>query len=172
MLDLFAATLLATGGASSVPADGCPQGVLEQLNGLYAWQVARQDAPGRGDLVAQRPRFTAALFDQLKQAWDLDPRTDGAYLGFDVFSGTQMATYGAQVRRCQTLTPHQIDAEVAVAWGRGGQPAPTPSLLEYRMVRENDRWRISEITYRSAEEPYTLSSSLTNILQAASRSSP
>ena len=49
-------------------------------------------APGRGDLDQQRPRFTADLFELLKQAWDLDPRTDGAYLDFDVFSGTQMAT--------------------------------------------------------------------------------
>lgn len=172
MLDLLAVTLLAAGTASPPPAEACPAGVVEQLNGLYAWQVARQDAPGRGDLDAQSQRFTADLFAPLKQAWDLDPRTDGAYLDFDVFSGTQMATYGAEVRRCQSLTPDQIDAEVAVAWGRGGQPVPTPSLLDYRMVREHDRWRISEITYRSADEPYTLSSTLTNLLKAVARPSP
>jgi len=173
VLALLAAALVVAGAASSAPADGCPDGVVELLNGLYAWQVARQDAPGRGDLVEQSQRFTASLFDQLKQAWALDPRIDGAYLGFDVFSGTQMATYGADVLRCQSHTPDQIDAEVAVAWGRGGQPAPTPSLLEYRMVREDDdRWRISEITYRSNEEPYTLSSTLTNLLKVVSRSSP
>ena len=172
MLVLLAATLLAADAALSAPADGCPQGVVEQLDGLYAWQVARQDAPGRGDLDLQRQRFTADLFALLKQAWDLDPRTDGAYLDFDVFSGTQMATYSAAVRRCQRFTPDQLDAEVAVAWGRGGRPDPSPTLLEYRMVREDDRWRIAEITYRSSEEPHTLSSSLTNLLQAVSRSSP
>ena len=48
----------------------------------------------------------------------------------------------------------------------------TPSLLDYRMVRQHDRWRISEITYCSAEEPYTLSSTLTNLLKAVARPSP
>ena len=76
------------------------------------------------------------------------------------------------MRRCQSHTPDQFDAEVAVAWGRGGRPDPNPTLLDYRMVREDDRWRIAEITYLSSEELRILSSSLTNLLQGVSRSSP
>lgn len=144
----------------------CPAGVKSQLDGLYAWQIARRKTPGRADLTGQRERFTPALFAELHRAWMLDPRTDGAYLDFDVFSGSQMATYGASVLGCEQLVSRAIDARVAVAWGRGGQIDPTPSLLDYRMVLEGETWKISEITYHRDNENYTLTSSLSRLFEA------
>ena len=165
--------MVATAWTHSVVAAAprhCPGGVMVQLNGLYQWQLARQNSGSRGDLALVRQRFTPSLFALLQRAWDLDPQVDGAYLDFDVFSGTQMNTYGAGVQRCQVLGVNLVNARVAVALGRGGRRDPSPSLLDYRMVRNGSGWRISEITYLSNGQSHTLTSSLSNLLRAASRS--
>ena len=62
MLTLLATSLIAL----AVPvADGpCPRGVVDQLDGLYRWQVQQMDNsddPATA-LSSQRQRFTTSLF--------------------------------------------------------------------------------------------------------------
>lgn len=81
----------------------CPEGVVDQLDGLYRWQVQRMD--GNEDPVqafaSQRQRFTPSLFELLLQAKELTPMRDGRFLDFDVFSNTQVSTFGATVKGCR-----------------------------------------------------------------------
>ena len=83
MLSLLATSLIAV----AVPAadQACPRGVIDQLDGLYQWQVQRMDQ--RGDavkaLATQRQRFTPSLFKLLLEARQLTPTRNGRYLDFD-----------------------------------------------------------------------------------------
>ena len=101
MLFLLATSLIAM--AIPATAGPCPEGVVNQLDGLYRWQVQRMET--REDPVAalssQRQRFTPSLFELLLQARALQPMRDGRFLAFDVFSNTQVATFGAKVISCR-----------------------------------------------------------------------
>lgn len=165
VLTLFAAVLTA---AAPTP---CPVGVEAQLRGLYTWQVARMQQPaGRDDLSSQIKRFTPSLYRQLQWAWQLDPRIDGAFLDWDVFSNTQMATYGATVQGCHRLSPEEVDASVAVQLGRGGRPVDAPQVLSYALLWDGSSWRISDITYRKGQtDSSSLMERLMHLRQAVKR---
>ena len=157
--------------ALSVPvaasASNCQAEVTDQLEGLYAWQVARQNTSGRGDLGLVIKRLTPALYQQLKRAWNLNPRVDGAYLDFDVFSGTQVTTFAASVTACRKLSGERIDADVAVRAGLRDRAAEAPVLLTYQMQRMGDTWRIADIRYGTSG--HLLTNTLSQLLKAASR---
>ena len=151
MLSLLATSLIAV----AVPAADrpCPQGVINQLDGLYHWQVQRMDQ--RGDavkaLATQRQRFTPSLFKLLLEARQLTPTRDGRFLDFDVFSNTQVATYGAKVKGCSAKKGNSIQAEVAVDVGLRGQSSGTPRRLLYELNNSKGGWRINNITYLDAK---------------------
>ena len=148
MLFLLATSLIAM--AIPATAGPCPEGVVNQLDGLYRWQVQRMET--REDPVAalstQRQRFTPSLFELLLQARALQPMRDGRFLDFDVFSNTQVATFGAKVISCSAEQRHIIQAEVDVEAGLTGRPSGTPRRLLYEMHRDSkNTWRINNITY-------------------------
>ena len=148
MLFLLATSLIAM--AIPATAGPCPEGVVNQLDGLYRWQVQRMET--REDPVAalssQRQRFTPSLFELLLQARALQPMRDGRFLDFDVFSNTQVATFGAKVISCSAEQRHSIQAEVDVEAGLTGRPIGTPRRLLYEMHRDSkNTWRINNITY-------------------------
>ena len=148
MLFLLATSLIAM--AIPATAGPCPEGVVNQLDGLYRWQVQRMET--REDPVAalssQRQRFTPSLFELLLQARALQPMRDGRFLDFDVFSNTQVATFGAKVISCSAEQGHSIKAEVDVEAGLTGRPSGTPRRLLYEMHRDSkNTWRINNITY-------------------------
>ena len=76
--------------------------MVNQLDDFYRWQVQHmeQRVDRIKDLSSQRQRFTPSLFALLLQARKLEPMRDGRYLSFDVFSNTQVATFGAKVIGC------------------------------------------------------------------------
>ena len=163
MLTLLAAVLTAAAAPS------CPAAVEAQLEGLYAWHLARMQQSGRGELASQIKRFTPALYTQLQWAWQLDPRRDRAFLDWDVFSGTQMGIYDATVQGCEPLSSDQVEASVAVQLGRGGRPVDAPQVLSYALLRDGSSWRISDITYRKGQDhSYSLTDSLKELRQAVS----
>ena len=148
MLPLLTASLI----AMAVPAAdaACPQGVIDQLDGLYRWQVQRMDSnedPVKA-LSSQRQRFTPSLFKLLIEARQLTPARDGRFIDFDVFSNTQVATYGAKVKGCSAEKGNSIQAEVAVDVGLRGQSSGIPQRLLYELNKGNTgSWRINNITY-------------------------
>ena len=151
MLTLLATSLIAL----SVPAaDGpCPRGVVDQLDGLYRWQVRQMDNsddPATA-LSSQRQRFTPSLFKLLMEARQLTPARDGRFIDFDVFSNTQVATYGAKVVGCSAEKGNSIQAEVAVDVGLRGQSSGTPRRLLYELNNSKGGWRINNITYLDAK---------------------
>ncbi|WP_255110346.1 hypothetical protein [Synechococcus sp. RedBA-s] len=147
-------------GAASAP---CPASVVDQLDGLYRWQVARQDERGPIDLSSQRGRFTPGLDQQLRAAHQLNP-ADGRFVDFDVFSGTQVRTFGARVLGCAPADQGGLEARVAVQVGLGKRPADAPVLLRYRLVAgPSGAWRIADITY-PGEPAFRLSSFLSELL--------
>ena len=152
MLPLLTASLI----AMAVPAAdaACPQGVINQLDGLYRWQVQRMDAdedPVKA-LSSQRQRFTPSLFELLLQARQLTPVRDGRYLDFDVFSNTQVATYGARVTGCTAEKANSIKAEVAVNVGLRGRSSGSPRRLLYELNNNGEgSWHINNITYLDGE---------------------
>ena len=149
MLPLLASSLIATTVVTA--ADGpCPKGVVDQLDGLYRWQVQRMDQ--RGDavkaLATQRQRFTASLFELLMEARQLRPTRDGRYLDFDVFSNTQVMTFGARVSGCSAEIGNSIQATVNVQAGLRGRSGEPPRKLLYELNRDSSgSWRINDITY-------------------------
>ena len=148
MLPLLAASLIAV--AVPATADPCPQDVIDQLDGLYRWQVQQMDQ--REDpvtaLSSQRQRFTPSLFELLLKARALTPMRDGRYLDFDVFSNTQAATFGAKVTGCSAEVKNSIQAAVDVQFGLTGRPSETPRRLLYELNRDNrGSWRINNISY-------------------------
>ena len=148
MLTLLATSLIAL----SVPAANgpCPRGVVDQLDGLYRWQVQQMDNsddPATA-LSSQRQRFTPSLFKLLMEARQLTPARDGRFIDFDVFSNTQVATYGAKVKGCSAEKGYSIQAEVAVDVGLRGQSSGIPQRLLYELKKANTgSWRINNITY-------------------------
>lgn len=145
----------------------CPEGVVDQLDGLYRWQVQRMD--GNEDPVqafaSQRQRFTPSLFELLLQAKTLTPMRDGRFLDFDVFSNTQVSTFGATVKGCRAKAKGSIAAEVDVTTGLRGRPSGTPRRLLYELKLNNQgSWRINNITYLD-EETFQLRPFLEKLLQ-------
>ena len=155
MLPVLAASLI-TAEALRAPATtastvmSCPDGVHQQLDGLYRWQVQRMDQPNgpAAALSSQRDRFTPGLFNLLLQARQLTPSRDGRYLDIDVFSNTQARTFGAVVTGCSAIQGSTIQAAVDVQYGLGSRASTTPRRLLYDLNRDSTgNWRIAEITY-------------------------
>ena len=148
MLTLLATSLIAL----SVPAANgpCPRGVVEQLDGLYRWQVQQMDNsddPATA-LASQRQRFTPSLFELLLQARQLTPTRDGRYLNWDVFSHTQAATFAAEVTGCSAEIGNSIQATVNVQAGLRGRTGEPQCKLLYELKRDSTgSWRINDITY-------------------------
>ena len=138
--------------AIAVPAatGPCPNGVIDQLDGLYRWHVQQMDQRDEpvAALSSQRQRFTPSLFELLVQARTLTPVRDGRFLDFDVFSNTQASTFGARVTGCSAEKKASIQAEVAVTVGLRHLPSETPTRLLYEMTKSSTgSWRINNITY-------------------------
>ena len=85
-------------------------------------------------------------------------------MDFDVFSGTQVTTFGAKVSGCTRLKAGSINAEVSVDTGLGGRSSGQPQQLEYRMVLRDGLWRIADIHY-PGEPRFSLSSFLSSLLK-------
>ena len=170
MLNLILATALTSSAAA------CPQQVTERLDELYRWHLAAQAEQQRGDLTLQKQTFTPELYDQLNRAWHLDPRVDGAFLDFVVFSGTQVSTFGAKVIGCHKLypavnafSPEVITASVEVRAGLRGRASEPPQQLSYRLIRSDNGWVISDLVYNHQNgTSSSLSELLRSILSRAS----
>ena len=132
--------------ATAVPT-ACPAPVLALIEGLYRWQVARQDLRGPIDLSSQRDRFIPALDQQLRAAHQLSP-AEGRFVDFDVFSGTQVRTFGARLQGCVAARGGGLEARVAVQVGLSNRPAEAPVLLRYWLLNgPSGAWRIADIRY-------------------------
>ena len=142
----------------------CPAAVSQQLDGLYRWQIERQNSASPRNLSSQRQLFTAELYQQLQQGFALTPAQDGRFVDFDVFSGTQVTTFGAKVSGCTRLKAGSINAEVSVDTGLGGRSSGQPQQLEYRMVLRDGLWHIADIHY-PGEPRFSLSSFLSSLLK-------
>ena len=152
MLSLLATSLIAV----AVPAaDGaCPEGVIDQIDGLYQWHVKPVDDNEDPDkaFASQRQRFTASLFELLMEARQLTPTRDGRYLDFDVFSNTQVSTFGARVTGCSAEKGNSILARLDVQAGLRGRSGEPPRKLLYELNRDSTgSWRINNITYLNGE---------------------
>ena len=135
MLCLLAGILIALGMPAK--AGPCPAGVVNQLDDLYRGLAQRmeQRVDRIKDLSSQRQRFTPSLFALLLQARKLEPIRDGRYLSFDVFSNTQVATFGAKVTGCSAQKAISLEAEVNVEVGLRNRPSGTPRRLLYEMSK-------------------------------------
>mgnify|MGYP001304884127 FL=1 len=142
----------------------CPLDLSQQIDGLYRWQIERQNSHSPRNLSSQRQRFTPELYQQLQQGFALTPMRDGRFVDFDVFSGTQVTTFGATVSGCSWLKAGSVNAQVAVDTGLGGRSSGRPQQLEYRMVQRDGRWRIADIHY-PGEPGFSLSSFLNSLLK-------
>jgi len=153
--------------AVAMPAAGvaapCPAGVIEQLDGLYRWQLERQSLPGPMLIASQLPRFTPGLAVLLQQATALTP-ADGRFIDFDLFSGTQVETFGAEVEGCTGQSSGAVVAEVAVRAGLRGRTGEAPQQLRYVMEPSpTQSWRIADIVY-PGEPSFWLSTYLEQLL--------
>ena len=120
----------------------CPAGVTEQLDGLY-----RQSQPGPVLIASQGQRFTPGLLALLSRAYALTP-ADGRFVDFDLFSGTQVGTFGAQVLGCTAQPDGALVARVAVRAGLAGRTTEPPQELRYVMdAPASGGWRIADIVY-------------------------
>ena len=127
----------------------CPTPVKAQLDGLYRWQVARQELPGPIAIKSQQGRFTDGLFQQLRRAYALalDPAS-GRFVDFDLFSNTQVSTFAAKVLGCSALAGGGMEALVAVQAGLPNRPVKAPQQLRYQLVRDPaGAWKIADIVY-------------------------
>jgi hypothetical protein len=121
--------------------------VKAQLDGLYRWQVARQERPGAIDISSQQGRFSDGLVRKLRRAYGLDPAS-GRFVDFDLFSGTQVSTFGAKVLGCTATPGGGLEARVAVQAGLRNRPMEAPQLLRYQLVRgPGGSWKIADIVY-------------------------
>ena len=149
MLYLLAGSLVAM--ATPATTGPCPEGVVNQLDGLYRWEV--QSMERRVDqitsLSTQRHRFTPSLFELLLQAYKLRPSSDdGRFLGFNVFNSSQVSTFRAKVIGCSAQKASSIQAEVSVDVGLRDKPSGIPRGLLYEMNKgSKGSWRINNITY-------------------------
>ena len=148
MLSLLAGSLVAM--ATPATTGPCPEGVVNQLDGLYRWEV--QSMEQRIDqitsLSTQHHRFTPSLFELLLQAYKLRPSSDGGrFLGFNVFNSSQVFTFRAKVIGCSAQKARSIQAEVRVDVGLRGRPGIPRGLL-YEMKKDSKgSWRINNIFY-------------------------
>jgi hypothetical protein len=150
--------LLAAAALSS-----CPAPVKAQLDGLYRWQVTRQGRPGAIDISSQQGRFSAGLSRKLRRAYGLDPAS-GRFVDFDLFSGTQVTTFGARVLGCTATPGGGLEARVAVQAGLRHRPLEAPQLLRYQLVRgPAGSWKIADIVY-AHPAGFRLSSYLAELL--------
>ena len=167
MQPLLATSLIAT---VVTTANGpCPKGVIDQLDGLYRWQVQQMEPhqDPASALASQRQRFTPSLFELLLQARQLTPTRDGRYLNWDVFSHTQAATFAAEVRGCSAEIGNSIQATVDVQAGLRPRPDGTPRRLLYELNRDSTgSWRINDITYLN-EQVFQLRPVLQKLIQPA-----
>ena len=125
----------------------CPAPVKAQLDGLYRWQVARQELRGPLEIASQRGRFTDELFQKLRRAYALDPAS-GRYVDFDLFSYSQVYTFGAKVLGCTALPGGGMEALVAVQAGLRNRPSEAPQQLRYLLVTDPvGTWKIADIAY-------------------------
>ncbi|CAK6695477.1 hypothetical protein BBFGKLBO_01855 [Synechococcus sp. CBW1107] len=146
----------------------CPAPVTAQIAGLYRWQVARQNERGPIDLSSQRSRFMPGLYDQLSKAYRMSP-ADGGFVDFDVFSGTQAATFGATVVGCVPGKQGALEALVDVKAGLLNRAREQPVRLGYQMRPAPDGdWRVADIRY-PGDPGFRLSSYLADLLATPSR---
>ena len=125
----------------------CPAPVKAQLDGLYRWHVAGQDLRGPIELKSQQSRFTDGLYQKLRRAFALDPAS-GRFVDFDLFSGTQVGTFGAKVLGCSAAPGGGLEALVAVQAGLRNRPNEAPQKLRYQLVRgPAGSWKIADIVY-------------------------
>ncbi|MCT0206433.1 ABC transporter substrate-binding protein [Synechococcus sp. CS-1332] len=125
----------------------CPALVKAQLDGLYRWHVAGQDLRGPIELKSQQSRFTDGLYQKLRRAYGLDPAS-GRFVDFDLFSGTQVSTFGAKVLGCAALPGGGLEARVAVQAGLRNRPMEAPQQLRYQLVSgPAGTWKIADIVY-------------------------
>jgi len=148
---------------AAVALTPCPAPVKAQLDGLYRWHVAGQDLSGPIELKSQQSRFTPGLYQKLRRAYGLDPAS-GRFVDFDLFSGTQVGTFGAKVLDCNALPGGGLEARVAVQAGLRNRPLEAPQLLRYQLVRgPGGSWKIADIVY-SDPAGFRLSSYLNELL--------
>jgi hypothetical protein len=145
----------------------CPAPMTAQIAGLYRWQVARQNGREPIDLSSQRSRFTPGLYDQLSKAYRLGP-ADGGFVDFDVFSGTQAATFGATVVGCAPREQGGLEALVDVQVGLVNRARDLPVRLGYQMrPGPSGEWTVVDIRY-PGEPGFRLSSFLADLLASPS----
>lgn len=148
---------------AAVALTPCPAPVRAQLDGLYRWQVARQDMRGPIELKSQQSRFTDGLYQKLRRAYLLDPNS-GRFVDFDLFSGTQEGTSSAKVLGCTAAPGGGLEALVAVQAGLRNRPIEAPQQLRYQLVRgPAGSWKIADIVY-SHPAGFRLSSYLAELL--------
>ena len=141
----------------------CPAPVKAQLDGLYRWHVAGQERTGPTEIKSQQGRFTPGLYQKLRRAYGLDPAS-GRFVDFDLFSGTQVSTFGAKVLGCTALSGGGLEARVAVQAGLRNRPSEAPQQLRYQLVRgPAGTWKIADIVY-SHPAGFRLSSYLAELL--------
>ena len=162
--------LLVSAALAAVPST-CPPEVISQLDGLYEWHLKDQHRRDRWTLEPKKRLFTPELFNSLEEAWSLDPRVDGAYVDFIVFSGTQVSTFGAKVNSCRQLFPGVIEADVSVQAGLRGRTSEQPQQITYRLVQMDGNWKVSDLIYNNSDgQSSTLSTRLNDILRRAAES--
>lgn len=153
--------------AAAAPV-ACPAPVTAQIDGLYRWQVARQNERGPIDLSSQRSRFMPGLYDQLSRAYLMSP-ADGGFVDFDVFSGTQVTTFGATVVGCVLGGQGSLEALVDVQAGLVNRAREQPVRLGYQMrPGSDDDWKVADIRY-PGDPGFRLSSYLADLLASPSR---
>jgi hypothetical protein len=145
-------------------AHDCPPAVRAQMDGLYRWQLARQERSGSIAIASQRERFTPQLFSLLERAYALTP-ADGRFMDFDPFSGTQVSTLGATLEECRPDQAGQLMARVAVQAGLRGRSAEPAQQLGFVLAQTpREGWRIADIVYLR-EPSFRLSTYLKQLLE-------
>ena len=125
----------------------CPAPVRAQIDGLYRWQLADQDRRPGLAIASQRQRFTPQLYALLKRAYALQP-SDGRFVDFDPFSGTQVSTFGATLLECSRLPSGGLEARVAVRAGLRNRPGEPTQLLRFVLAPSaGSGWQIDDIAY-------------------------
>jgi hypothetical protein len=148
---------------AAVALTPCPAPVKAQLDGLYRWHVAGQERPGPTDITGQQSRFTPRLYQKLRRAYGLDPAS-GSFVDFDLFSGTQVSTFGAKVLGCTAAPGGGLEARVAVQAGLRNRTMEAPQQLRYQLVRgPAGSWKIADIVY-AHPAGFRLSSYLAELL--------
>ena len=170
MQSVIAALLLAVPAASSLPFQQCPAPLKQRLDRLYQWQVSRQNVPGPTDLTPVASLLSPPLLNALKSAYALTPSRDGRFVDFDVFSGTQVSTFGASVDGCRALSETSMQARVLVRVGLRGRASETPQVLLFQMQKSPmpmGAWLIDDITY-PGQPTFHLRGFLTRLLRPSS----